>query len=130
MWANQESQRAWCISGGWLVINQAFAERGLLGTGRSLRRPPGAVPYGEARRSERPPYTVPQVSRVAFNRHKWPAITTGCNSCCLILTASCSFYDEEMSGSWHNWGFYESVYSEEYSSLSWDALRKAMGLAG
>lgn len=26
--------------------------------------------------------------------------------CCPIVTASCSFYDKEMSGSWHNWLFY------------------------
>lgn len=27
-------------------------------------------------------------------------------TCCPIVTASCSFYGEEMSGFWHNWLFY------------------------
>lgn len=50
----------------------------MLGTGGSPRRPPGAVPYGGVRHSECPPQPARRVSRVAFNRHKWAAITTGC----------------------------------------------------
>lgn len=41
--------------------------------------------------------------------------------CSRIVTASCSFYGKEMSGSQHNWGFYEAVYSTRSTSL-WDGM--------
>lgn len=81
MWANQESQRTWDISSEWMVINQAFAERIAWHRGAPLQRPPRAVPHGEARASERPPYPELKVFRVVFNRPKWLAITPGRISC-------------------------------------------------
>lgn len=82
----------------------------------------GAVPYDEARHSECPPYPVQQVSRAAFNRQKYAAITTGC-----ISRASCRFY-KEMSGFWYNWGFYDSVCSvrSTFLSLSEDTLGRLL----
>lgn len=79
-------RRAECFSRRRLAVNLPFAVgrggaswRGECG-GVSLRKPPGVVPYDEARPSEHPPPRVPQVSQAAFNHRKWAALTTGCIS--------------------------------------------------
>lgn len=41
--------------------------------------------------------------------------------CCPVVTASCTFYEKEMSGFWHDWAFYEPVYSAR-SALLWDGM--------